>query len=32
MAPGGPGEGLLLQDNAISAEIQALLTSYYSDR
>lgn len=32
VAPGGPGEGLLLQDNAISAEIQALLSSYYSDR
>lgn len=31
-APGGPGEGLLLQDNAISAEIRALLSSYYSDR
>ncbi|XP_009440961.1 rhotekin isoform X5 [Pan paniscus] len=32
VAPGGPGEGLLLQDNAISAEIRALLSSYYSDR
>ncbi|XP_054557726.1 rhotekin isoform X5 [Talpa occidentalis] len=30
-APGGPVEGLLLQDNTISAEIRALL-SYYSDR
>ncbi|ELW64006.1 Rhotekin [Tupaia chinensis] len=28
---GGPGEGLLLQDNAVSAEIRALLSSYYSD-
>ncbi len=26
------GEGLLLQDNAVSAEIRALLSSYYSDR
>ena len=25
-------EGLLLQDNAVSAEIRALLSSYYSDR
>lgn len=32
VAPGGLGEGLLLQDNAISAEIRALLSSYYSDR
>lgn len=31
-AAGGPGEGLLLQDNPISAEIRALLSSYYSDR
>ncbi|KAM8808734.1 rhotekin isoform 1-T1 [Eudromia elegans] len=34
--PGPPGppstcEGLLLQDNAVSAEIRALLSSYYSD-
>lgn len=26
------GEGLLLQDNAVSAEIRALLSSYYNDR
>lgn len=32
VAPRGPGEGLLLQDNTISAEIRALLSSYYSDR
>lgn len=25
-------EGLLLQDNAVSAEIRALLSSYYNDR
>lgn len=25
-------EGLLLQDNTVSAEIRALLSSYYSDR
>lgn len=31
-APGDPGQGLLLQDTAISAEIRALLSSYYSDR
>lgn len=32
VASGGPCEGLLLQNNAISAEIRALLSSYYSDR
>lgn len=32
VAAGGPSEGLLLQNNAISAEIRALLSSYYSDR
>lgn len=40
VAPALPGpavppsacEGLLLQDNAVSAEIRALLSSYYSDR
>uniref|UniRef100_A0AAY4C270 Rhotekin n=1 Tax=Denticeps clupeoides TaxID=299321 RepID=A0AAY4C270_9TELE len=34
-APSAPApvcEGLLLQDNAVSAEIRALLSSYYSDR
>ncbi|KAJ8404498.1 hypothetical protein AAFF_G00337650 [Aldrovandia affinis] len=30
--PAPSSEGLLLQDNAVSAEIRALLTSYYNDR
>ncbi|KAF4016151.1 hypothetical protein G4228_008410 [Cervus hanglu yarkandensis] len=32
VAPGGPCEGLLLQDNAVSAGIRALLSSSYNDR